>query len=85
MLSEYFFNISGFVCFKLKMRDIFTDSLNVQTNNRMVKTAQGSSAIEPDMGFGGERALAYYKNPIKGGIGLMVEGTSTGVMVASKN
>jgi 2,4-dienoyl-CoA reductase (NADPH2) len=44
----------------------------VKTLNRMVKTAQGSSVIEPDTGFVGDRALGYYENLIKGGIGLMI-------------
>jgi len=45
---------------------------HVVTKNRMIKTAQGSSVIEPDTGCVGERALAYYENLIKGGIGLMI-------------
>ena len=44
----------------------------VKTKNRMIKTAQGSSVIEPDTGFVGDRALAYYENLIKGGVGLMI-------------
>ena len=44
----------------------------VKTKNRMIKTAQGSSVIEPDTGFVGERALNYYENLIKGGIGLII-------------
>lgn len=44
----------------------------VRTKNRIVKTAQGSSVIEPDTGFCGERALAYYENLVKGGVGLLI-------------
>jgi 2,4-dienoyl-CoA reductase (NADPH2) len=44
----------------------------ITTKNRMIKTAQGSSVIEPDTGFVGERALNYYENLIKGGIGLLI-------------
>ncbi len=44
----------------------------VKTKNRLVKTAQGSSVIEPDTGFVGERALAYYENLVKGGVGLLL-------------
>ncbi len=44
----------------------------VKTKNRLVKTAQGSSVIEPDTGFVGQRALNYYENLIKGGMGLLI-------------
>jgi len=44
----------------------------VKTKNRLVKTAQGSSVIEPDTGFVGERTLAYYENLFKGGVGLLI-------------
>jgi len=44
----------------------------VKTKNRLIKTAQGSSVIEPDTGFVGERALNYYENLIQGGVGLMI-------------
>ncbi|HSW56841.1 MAG TPA: hypothetical protein VLH15_00400, partial [Dehalococcoidales bacterium] len=44
----------------------------VKTKNRLVKTAQGSSVIQPDTGFVGERALNYYENLIKGGVGLLI-------------
>jgi 2,4-dienoyl-CoA reductase (NADPH2) len=44
----------------------------VRTKSRLIKTAQGSSVIEPDTGFIGERALAYYENLVKGGIGLLL-------------
>jgi 2,4-dienoyl-CoA reductase (NADPH2) len=44
----------------------------IKTKNRLIKTAQGSSVIEPDTGFVGERALNYYENLIRGGIGLMI-------------
>src|ERR1035437_5572400 len=44
----------------------------VKTKNRIIKTAQGSSVIEPDKGFVGDRALRYYEGLIKGGIGLLI-------------
>ena len=44
----------------------------VRIKNRIVKTAQGSSTIEPDTGFVGERAKAYYEALAKGGIGLLI-------------
>jgi 2,4-dienoyl-CoA reductase (NADPH2) len=44
----------------------------VKTKNRFVKTAQGSSVIQPDTGFVGERALNYYENLVKGGVGLLI-------------
>ncbi len=44
----------------------------VKTKNRMIKTAQGSSVIEPDTGFVGERALNYYGNLFRGGVGLLI-------------
>jgi 2,4-dienoyl-CoA reductase (NADPH2) len=44
----------------------------VKTKNRIIKTAQGSSVIEPDTGFVGERALNYYEALVKGGIGMLI-------------
>jgi 2,4-dienoyl-CoA reductase (NADPH2) len=44
----------------------------VKTKNRFIKTAQGSSVIQPDTGLVGERALNYYENLIKGGVGAMI-------------
>jgi 2,4-dienoyl-CoA reductase (NADPH2) len=44
----------------------------VRTKNRIVKTAQGSSVIEPDTGFVGERAIAYYESLVKGELGLLI-------------
>ncbi len=44
----------------------------VRIKNRIVKTAQGSSTIEPDTGFVGERAKSYYESLAKGGIGLFI-------------
>lgn len=44
----------------------------VRIKNRIIKTAQGSSTIEPDTGFVGERAKAYYEALAKGGIGLLI-------------
>jgi hypothetical protein len=35
---------------------------NVKLKNHIIKTAQGSSVIEPDTGFAGPRAKAYYGN-----------------------
>jgi len=44
----------------------------VKLKNRLIKTGQGSSVIEPDTGFAGERALAYYGNLASGGAGLII-------------
>ena len=44
----------------------------VKLQNRIIKTAQGSSTIEPETGFAGERAKAYYANLAKGGVGLLI-------------
>jgi 2,4-dienoyl-CoA reductase (NADPH2) len=44
----------------------------VKLKNRIIKTAQGSSVIEPDTGFAGERAKAYYGNLASGGVGLVI-------------
>jgi 2,4-dienoyl-CoA reductase (NADPH2) len=44
----------------------------VKTKSRLIKTAQGSSVIEPDTGFVGERALNYYEALFKGGVGMLI-------------
>jgi len=43
----------------------------VRTRNRMIKTANGTSFIEPT-GYVGDRALAYYETMAKGGVGLLI-------------
>ncbi len=43
----------------------------VRTRNRIIKTANGTSFIEPT-GYVGERALAYYETMAKGGVGLLI-------------
>src|SRR4030066_1898960 len=43
----------------------------VRTRNRMSKTANGTSVIEPT-GYVGDRALAYYETMAKGGVGLLI-------------
>jgi 2,4-dienoyl-CoA reductase (NADPH2) len=43
----------------------------VCTRNRMIKTANGTSFIEPT-GYVGDRALAYYETMAKGGVGLLI-------------
>jgi 2,4-dienoyl-CoA reductase (NADPH2) len=43
----------------------------VRTRNRMIKTANGTSFIEPT-GYVGDRALAYYETMAKGGVGLII-------------
>ena len=43
----------------------------VRTRNRMIKTANGTSFIEPT-GYVGDRALAYYEAMAKGGVGLLI-------------
>jgi 2,4-dienoyl-CoA reductase (NADPH2) len=43
----------------------------VVTRNRMIKTANGTSFIQPD-GYVGERALGYYEAMAKGGVGLLI-------------
>jgi len=43
----------------------------VHTRNRMIKTANGTSFIEPS-GYVGERALAYYETMARGGVGLLI-------------
>lgn len=44
----------------------------VKLKNRMIKTGQGSSVIEWDTGFVGERAKAYYEKFAQGGVGLVI-------------
>lgn len=43
----------------------------VKTRNKLIKTAQGSSFIEPT-GYVGEQAKAYYETMAKGGVGLLI-------------
>ena len=43
----------------------------VRTRNRIIKTANGTSFIDPS-GYVGERALAYYEVMAKGGVGLLI-------------
>jgi 2,4-dienoyl-CoA reductase (NADPH2) len=43
----------------------------ITTRNRMIKTANGTSFIQPD-GYVGERALGYYEAMAKGGVGLLI-------------
>jgi 2,4-dienoyl-CoA reductase (NADPH2) len=43
----------------------------VTTRNRMIKTANGTSFIQPD-GYVGDRALAYYEAMSQGGVGLII-------------
>jgi len=43
----------------------------VKTRNRIIKTANGTSFIEPT-GYVGDRALAYYETMAKGGVGLLI-------------
>jgi 2,4-dienoyl-CoA reductase (NADPH2) len=43
----------------------------VRTRNRIIKTANGTSFIEPS-GYVGDRALAYYETMAKGGVGLLI-------------
>jgi 2,4-dienoyl-CoA reductase (NADPH2) len=44
----------------------------IKLKNRIIKTAQGSSVIEWDTGFIGERAKAYYEKLAQGGCGLLI-------------
>lgn len=44
----------------------------IRTKNRFIKTANGTSYIEHETGFVGERALAYYEALAKGGVGLLI-------------
>ncbi len=43
----------------------------VRTRNRIIKTANGTSFIEPT-GYVGDRALGYYETMAKGGVGLII-------------
>ncbi len=43
----------------------------VRTRNRIIKTANGTSFIEPS-GYVGDRALAYYETMAAGGVGLLI-------------
>lgn len=43
----------------------------IRTRNRIIKTANGTSFIEPS-GLVGDRALAYYETMAKGGVGLLI-------------
>ena len=43
----------------------------VKTRNRMIKSGQGTSFIEPT-GYVGETAIAYYETMAKGGVGLLI-------------
>ena len=43
----------------------------IKTKNRFIKTANGTSFIEPS-GFVGDRAIAYYEALAKGGVGLLI-------------
>jgi len=43
----------------------------VRTRNRIIKTGQGTSFIEPT-GYVGEQAKAYYETMAKGGVGLLI-------------
>jgi 2,4-dienoyl-CoA reductase (NADPH2) len=43
----------------------------VKTRNRIIKTASGSSFVEPT-GFISERMIAYYENLARGGVGLLI-------------
>ena len=43
----------------------------VRTRNRIIKTAQGMSFVEPT-GYVGEQAKAYYETMAKGGVGLLI-------------
>jgi 2,4-dienoyl-CoA reductase (NADPH2) len=44
----------------------------MKTKNHFIKTANGTSYIEHETGFVGDRALAYYEALAKGGIGLLI-------------
>jgi 2,4-dienoyl-CoA reductase (NADPH2) len=43
----------------------------IKTRNRLIKTANGTSLIEPS-GYVGDRAIAYYEALARGGIGLLI-------------
>jgi 2,4-dienoyl-CoA reductase (NADPH2) len=44
----------------------------ITTRNHLIKTANGTSYIEHESGYVGDRALAYYEALAKGGIGLLI-------------
>jgi 2,4-dienoyl-CoA reductase (NADPH2) len=44
----------------------------IRTKNHLIKTANGTSYIEHETGYVGERALAYYDALAKGGVGLLI-------------
>ncbi len=44
----------------------------IKTRNHFVKTANGTSYIEHETGYVGDRALAYYEALAKGGVGLLI-------------
>ncbi len=44
----------------------------IKTKNHLIKTANGTSYIEHETGFVGDRALAYYEALAKGGVGLLI-------------
>jgi 2,4-dienoyl-CoA reductase (NADPH2) len=43
----------------------------IKTRNRIIKTASGTSFVEPT-GYIGDRAKAYYANMARGGVGLLI-------------
>ena len=43
----------------------------VKTRNRLIKTASGTSFIEPT-GFVSNRMIAYYESLARGGVGLLI-------------
>lgn len=45
---------------------------SITTKNHLIKTANGTSYIEHETGFVGDRALAYYDALAKGGVGLLI-------------
>jgi 2,4-dienoyl-CoA reductase (NADPH2) len=44
----------------------------IKTRNHFIKTANGTSYIEHETGYVGDRALAYYEALAKGGVGLLI-------------
>src|SRR5512137_2436973 len=44
----------------------------IKTKNHIIKTANGTSYIEHETGYVGDRALAYYEALAKGGVGLLI-------------
>jgi 2,4-dienoyl-CoA reductase (NADPH2) len=44
----------------------------IKTKNHFIKTANGTSYIEHETGYVGDRALAYYEALAKGGVGLLI-------------